>query len=198
MRFRKKWLRPSGSEEKLSTDFIVMTSVRFDDILLVFGFGTKQQLKALLQENPTRRVFMDLTCYDPQEFYESYPQLHGAFAGLFAGEDKKIEIHFRKKEPKVLEKLHALGFKAFETTIVSCGFIFPRTIVQIINEAYFAIEEKVASKKDINRAMMFGVNYPKGPFDWSEGRERYVCALLDELHEKTQNPRYRRSPLISY
>jgi len=79
---------------------------------------------------------------------------------------------------------------------VSCGFIFPRTIVQIINEAYFALEEKVASKEDINRAMKFGVNYPLGPFDWAQGKEKLVVTLLDELLLKTNDQRYRCCSLL--
>jgi 3-hydroxybutyryl-CoA dehydrogenase len=89
-----------------------------------------------------------------------------------------------------------LGFSPIETSIVSCGFIFPRTIVQIINEAYFALDEGVAKKEDINRAMKFGVNYPKGPFEWSEGKELYVLTLLEELYLKTKDRRYFPSRLI--
>src|SRR5690606_20471699 len=139
---------------------------------------------------------MDLTCYDPAEFYGEFSNLKGSFAALFCDEDKKIEIHFQEKNSSVISKLEELGFKPIETSIVSCGFIFPRTIVQIINEAYFALGEKVASKEDINRAMKFGVNYPKGPFEWSEGKEVYVKTLLNELFQKTQDKRYIASELI--
>jgi hypothetical protein len=43
-----------------------------------------------------------------------------------------------------LAKMIELGFTPIETSIISCGFIFPRTISQIINEAHFALEENVA------------------------------------------------------
>lgn len=173
-----------------------MTNVSFDNILINFGFGTKEEKIEILKANPEKHVYMDLTCYDPQEFYDVYPQLKGSFAALFADEAKKMEIHFFHKEPGVIEKLKELGFTPVETSIVSCGFIFPRTIVQIINEAYFALHEGVATKEDIDRAMKFGVNYPKGPFEWAEGRELYVKTLLDELHKKTQDKRYLKSSLI--
>jgi len=139
---------------------------------------------------------MDLTCYDPNEFYNEFPQLKGTFAALFCDERKKIEIHFKEKNDIFLQQLGRLGFHSVETTIISCGFIFPRTIVQIINEAYFALEEKVASKEDINRAMKFGVNYPLGPFEWAQGKEKLVVTLLDELLLKTNDQRYRCSPLL--
>ena len=159
--------------------------------LIEFGFKTKDEVKSFLQKNADKKIYMDLSCYDPADFYQDFPQLKGSFAALFCDENKKIEIHFKEKNPAVLEELKSLGFSPVETTIVSCGFIFPRTIAQIVNEAYFALEEEVASKEDINRAMKFGVNYPKGPFEWAAGKESYFVALLKELRAKTGDDRYR-------
>jgi len=48
------------------------------------------------------------------------------------------------------------------------GFISARVICMIINEAYFTLDEKVSSKKEIDTAMKLGTNYPYGPFEWSE------------------------------
>jgi len=173
-----------------------MTNFSYDNIVINFGFATKEEKKSFLKENDKKSVYMDLTCYDPAEFYEDFPQLKGAFAALFCDENKRMEIHFREKDESVMEKLRDLGFKPFETKIISCGFVFPRTIVQIINEAYFALEEGVADKEDINRAMKFGVNYPKGPFEWCSGKELYVKTLLQELFSKTQDLRYLPSKLL--
>ncbi len=173
-----------------------MTNVSFDNILINFGFGTKEEKKKILSENSEKKIFMDLTCYDPSDFYSEFPQLKGTFAALFCDETKKVEIHFKEKNQLVFNKLIELGFNPIETSIVSCGFIFPRTIVQIINEAYFALDEGVAKIEDINRAMKFGVNYHKGPFEWSQGKEIYVITLLEELYLKTQDRRYIPSKLI--
>jgi 3-hydroxybutyryl-CoA dehydrogenase len=177
-------------------DFSNMTNVILDNVLINFGFSSKEEKKELLKNHSEKKVYMDLTCYDPQEFYEEFPQMKGAFAALFCDENKKIEVHFKEKNAVVLEKFKELGFSPVETNIISCGFIFPRTIVQIINEAYYALAEEVASKEDINRAMKFGVNYPKGPFEWSEGKETYVKALLKELHSKTNDDRYKPCSLL--
>jgi len=175
-----------------------MTNIQFGNILINFGFGTKEEKKQILLENTDKEIFMDLTCYDPQEFYSIFPQLKGTFAALFCDEEKKVEVHLKEKSETFLAKLKELGFKPFETSIISCGFVFPRTVVQIINEAHFALEENVASRKDIDRAMKFGVNYPKGPFEWSAGREVYVLTLLNELFQKTQDKRYLPSKLITF
>lgn len=174
-----------------------MTNISFENFILSFGHGTKEEKKNILRDHPDKKVFMDLTCFDPAEFYQEFPQLCGAFSALFCDENKKVEIHFREKNQRVTDKFKELGFTLIETNIVSCGFIFPRTVVQIINEAYFALEENVASKEDINRAMKFGVNYPKGPFEWARDREEVVLLLLQELWHKTNDARYRPCPLLA-
>jgi 3-hydroxybutyryl-CoA dehydrogenase len=173
-----------------------MTNIEFQNILINFGFGTKDEKKKILEQNPHHRVYMDLSCYDPSEFYQAYPHLRGTFSALFCDQEKKVEVHLQEPNLAFITKMQELGFKPFETTILSCGFIFPRTIVQIINEAFYALEEGVASREDIDRAMKFGVNYPKGPFEWSHGKEPYVVALLSELLHKTSDQRYRPSKLL--
>lgn len=173
-----------------------MTNVQIDKVLLSFGFGTKEEKKEILRKNSDKFIYMDLTCYDPEEFYNEFPQLKGSFAALFCDERKKIEIHFKEKNDLAIAKFKNLGFHLVETSILSCGFIFPRTIAQIINEAFYALEEKVASKEDIDRAMKFGVNYPKGPFEWAQGNEKVVLTLLNELYRKTNDKRYLPSKLL--
>lgn len=62
------------------------------------------------------------------------------------------------------------------------GFVAPRVVSMIINEAFIALNEKVSSKEDIDTAMKLGTNYPFGPFEWAEliGIEN-VRSLLDKL-----------------
>lgn len=186
----------NASEESPNGVITSMTNVTFGPYLLNFGFGTKAEKKDVLRKNSDKKIVMDLTCYDPAEFYAEFPHLQGSFAALFSDEEKKTEIHFRERSEDILAKLRELGFSPVETSIISCGFIFPRTIVQIINEAYFALQEGVASREDINRAMKFGVNYPKGPFEWSQGKGAIVKTLLNELLLATGDKRYLACPLI--
>lgn len=186
----------NASDVNQNADSINMTNVSFDHFLINFGHATKEEKKEILRKNQDKKVLMDLTCFDQNEFYNEFPNLVGTFSALFCNEEKKIEIHFKEKSEALVSKLQELGFKPYEISFISHGFVFPRTIVQIINEAYFALEEEVASKEDINRAMKFGVNYPKGPFEWSEGREDIVKSLLNELLSSTKDKRYIASKLI--
>lgn len=75
------------------------------------------------------------------------------------------------------------------------GFIAARVIAMIINEAYFAIEDNVSSKAEIDTAMKLGTNYPFGPFEWaSKIGNKNVLALLQQLYI-TDN-RYKPSELL--
>ena len=71
------------------------------------------------------------------------------------------------------------------------GFISPRVVSMIINEAYFTLEENVSTKEEIDIAMKLGTNYPYGPFEWSKKIGlKNIAALLTELSltEKRYHP----------
>jgi 3-hydroxybutyryl-CoA dehydrogenase len=75
------------------------------------------------------------------------------------------------------------------------GFITARVIAMIINEAWFALEEGISTKEEIDTAMKLGTNYPHGPFEWgSQIGLKNIYALLDKL-SKT-NSRYRPAELM--
>ena len=75
------------------------------------------------------------------------------------------------------------------------GMITPRTISMIINEAYFAFEEEVSTKEEIDIAMKLGTGYPFGPFEWSQqiGLNK-ILHLLQTL--ALTDPRYQPAPLL--
>jgi len=75
------------------------------------------------------------------------------------------------------------------------GLVSARIISMIINEAFFALEEKIGSKEDINIAMKLGTNYPYGPFEWQEkiGIEN-IYLLLHKLLKTDK--RYAIAPLL--
>ena len=75
------------------------------------------------------------------------------------------------------------------------GFIAPRVIANIINEAYWALEEKVSDKAQIDIAMQLGTNYPLGPFAWSEKIGlKNIYHLLTAL--SAEHARYRPANLL--
>lgn len=75
------------------------------------------------------------------------------------------------------------------------GFISARVIAMIINEGYFALEDNVSSKAEIDTALKLGTNYPFGPFEWAEliGLNN-ILVLLQKLN--ATDTRYQPSQLL--
>ena len=63
--------------------------------------------------------------------------------------------------------------------------IAERTILAIVNEAYRALGDKVASEADIDRAMRLGANHPFGPFEWARRTGVHeLVVMLDALSDE--------------
>jgi 3-hydroxybutyryl-CoA dehydrogenase len=75
------------------------------------------------------------------------------------------------------------------------GLIAARIISMIINEAYFALDEKLSTRDEIDIAMKLGTNYPYGPFEWCDKIGiKNVHALLQKL--SIDDKRYTPAPLL--
>ncbi len=88
----------------------------------------------------------------------------------------------------------ALGWK-YEIVKDVPGFVTPRVVAAMINEAYFTLGAHVSTKSEIDTAMKLGTNYPYGPFEWSEliGLKN-VAALLRKL--ASTDERYVPAPAL--
>lgn len=75
------------------------------------------------------------------------------------------------------------------------GFITPRIVVSIINEAFLALGEKVSEEAEIDIAMRLGTNYPYGPFEWGQKIGLNKVYSLLEVLGNDQN-RYKPSILL--
>ncbi|PSJ45670.1 3-hydroxyacyl-CoA dehydrogenase [Zobellella endophytica] len=74
------------------------------------------------------------------------------------------------------------------------GLLVLRTLATLVNEAAEACLHGVASPEDIDLAMRYGVNYPKGPVAWgAEIGYRRLLALLERLHALYGEDKYRPS-----
>jgi 3-hydroxybutyryl-CoA dehydrogenase len=93
------------------------------------------------------------------------------------------------------EKIFTCLHKKTEWVTDEPGFITARVIAMIINEAYFALEEGVSTREEIDIAMKLGTNYPFGPFEWcNKIGIKNIHALLTEL--SLINIRYRPAVLL--
>lgn len=79
------------------------------------------------------------------------------------------------------EVLTRLNKKAAEV-VDEPGLIAARVIAMIVNEAYFALQDGISTKAEIDTAMKLGTNYPHGPFEWSARIGlKNILELLDAL-----------------
>ncbi len=78
----------------------------------------------------------------------------------------------------------------------SPGFITSRINVLIGNEAFYMLQEGVASAPDIDKALKLGLNHPMGPFEMSDlvGLDTRL-SVLQHLH-RTLGEKYRPCPLM--
>jgi 3-hydroxybutyryl-CoA dehydrogenase len=78
----------------------------------------------------------------------------------------------------------------------SPGFITSRINAMIGNEAFFMLQEGVASAQDIDKAIKLGLNHPMGPFEMVDlvGLDTRLH-VLEYLH-KTLGEKYRPAPLL--
>jgi len=79
----------------------------------------------------------------------------------------------------------------------SPGFISNRILMPMINEAIFALYEKVANVEDIDNVMKLGMNHPMGPLQLADFIGLDVCLkIMEVLYEGFNDSKYRPCPLL--
>jgi 3-hydroxybutyryl-CoA dehydrogenase len=76
------------------------------------------------------------------------------------------------------------------------GFITSRINAMIGNEAFYMLQEGIASAADIDKALKLGLNHPMGPFELVDlvGLDTRLN-ILEYLH-KSLGEKYRPAPLL--
>ncbi|HXO04045.1 MAG TPA: 3-hydroxyacyl-CoA dehydrogenase NAD-binding domain-containing protein [Candidatus Sulfotelmatobacter sp.] len=126
-----------------------------------------------------------------------------------------IGMHFLDPMPKMklLEIVRAPGTS--EATLRTCfevgrqmgkevvvilespGFVTNRINALIGNEAFYMLQEGVASAEDIDKALKFGLNHPMGPFELVDLVGLDVRLTNLEYLQETLGEKYRPCPLLT-
>ena len=95
----------------------------------------------------------------------------------------------------IAEVAHKMGK---ETVMIreSPGFVTSRINAMIGNEAFYMLQEGVASARDIDKALKLGLNHPMGPFELVDlvGLDTRL-SILQYLH-RTLGEKFRPCPLL--
>jgi 3-hydroxybutyryl-CoA dehydrogenase len=155
----------------------------FIDLLFVPDPGRLSYLRQLLP----LPVIINSVCYTLEETDENFIRINGwpTFLAISTIEASAATQQLRAQA----ENIFAVFEKMPEWLPDITGFITPRVISMIINEAFFALQEGISTREEINTAMKLGTNYPHGPFEWASliGLPN-ITRLLQKL--ALENPRY--------
>ena len=100
----------------------------------------------------------------------------------------------------VREQAHALlASDGVPVSVIkdSPGFVAQRVVAHIVNVGCDIVQMRIATPEDLDRAVMLGLGYPKGPLAMGDalGAKR-ILAVLQNMHELYREPRYRPSPWL--
>jgi 3-hydroxybutyryl-CoA dehydrogenase len=79
----------------------------------------------------------------------------------------------------------------------SPGFVAQRVVAHIVNVGCDIAQMRIATPEDLDRAVVLGLSYPRGPLAMGDaaGAGR-ILAVLEAMHDFYQEPRYRPSPWL--
>ena len=176
----------------------------FDTYELVIDLSALRTQKKFLflkelAKTTKANIISDLTLCWGEWILKYSPQVKASVSTLFYSPTNAFEYSLRDPSDKASENIIADFAKVTNQEIIhhknlGLCFHYPRTIAMIINEAYFALGDKLATATTIDLAMKNGVNYPLGPIEWGEKIGLHnVAQLLEELSTITRDERYKLS-----
>jgi 3-hydroxybutyryl-CoA dehydrogenase len=187
----------NGNNSKVALTLIntVEESVDKDaDALIDLLFDGSSDRIELLKEFFSGIVIVNSVVDTLQRIDAPFTRING-WPGFLRRPVVEASTHDESAKNSVQNIFSCLG-KQVEWLPDTPGFVTARVIAMIINEAWFALDEKISTREEIDAAMRLGTNYPQGPFEWCEKiGAKNVHALLNEL-AKTER-RYQPNALLT-
>ncbi|MCX8097511.1 MAG: 3-hydroxyacyl-CoA dehydrogenase [Casimicrobiaceae bacterium] len=118
-----------------------------------------------------------------------------ALDALFPGARLRCLFSNPALDPQWREPARA-AFAAEGVSVVlvrdSVGLIAQRVLAMIVNIACAIAEQRIAAPEDIDRAVVLGLGYPRGPLAWGDALgASTLMRILQTLASITGDPRYR-------
>jgi len=157
---------------------------------LVFD-NTNQRIELL--KNFSQPVIVDSVTDTLRDINAPFVRIN-AWPGFFRRSVVEASCNSKSLKEKTERIFNGLNKKT-EWVPDEPGFITARVIAMVINEAWYALEEGISTKEEIDIAMRLGTNYPYGPFEWgNQIGLKNIYALLDKLGKSSN--RYQPAALM--
>ncbi len=110
---------------------------------------------------------------------------------VIKGQLTSPEVH-----DKVVEIAKAIG-KTPVSVNEAPGFVVNRILIPLVNEGVGILADGIATKEEIDAAMMLGANHPMGPLALGDLIGLDVClAIMEVLYNEFGDSKYRPHPLL--
>lgn len=183
----------TGTELLLANEISELIDYKNADAYLDLLFENEVSRIQQLKKIQTAVVLVNSVITTTSEFPDHFVRFNGWPTFL---KRSVVETSCKNESLKIkAEEIFSCFNKKIEWVPDIPGFLTTRVIAMIINEAYFALDEKVSTKEEIDLAMKLGTNYPYGPFEWSNKIGlKNVYTLLSGLSQS--DSRYEPAALL--
>lgn len=149
----------------------------------IFGSNTSSlSITEMAKASGRPKKFLGTHFFNPPIILKLIEFVHG-----YETSDETIAI--AKEYGKKLEMETVLA-------VESPGFIVNRLLLPQLNEAYFALEQGIASKEDIDKGMKIGLNHPMGPLTLSDFIGLDTILFIGEYLHSELGEKFRPAPLL--
>lgn len=128
------------------------------------------------------------------------PQRTVAIDPLFGFPRRRTLMTTPVTKPEVRDAAHALlASDGVPVSLIndSPGFVAQRVVAHIVNVGCDIMQMRICSPEDLDRAVMLGLGYPKGPLGMGDALgAKTILAILEAMYAGFQEPRYRPSPWL--
>jgi 3-hydroxybutyryl-CoA dehydrogenase len=128
------------------------------------------------------------------------PRRTVALDPLFGFSKRRTLMSTPLTSPQTREAAHALlAGDGVPVSVIkdSPGFVAQRVVAHIVNVGCDIAQMGIAAPEDLDRAVVLGLSYPRGPLAMGDALgPAKVLAVLEAMHEFYQEPRYRPSPWL--